>query len=198
MKSLILLSLFILCFPETKVLPPHKIADIFGGVKKNIYECVSKSSEASESLKELAKKNLESNENLPLNFHSIDLTEKDREIIRNCKRDAFRTTTRKPDNNVTPISLENLVHRKKISLIKGSIKKPRKLGMIDEIQKLATFNIKGIFTCLEEAQPAIKVLRDTVNLWRSQDFTGAVVNIYDNFQILSEGLTVCINSIFPA
>ena len=76
-----------------------------------------------------------SNSNLPLNFHNIELTQEDREVIRKCKRDAFRATTRKPDNNVTPISLENLVHRKKISLIKGSIKKPRKLGMIDEIQK---------------------------------------------------------------
>ena len=198
MKALILISLFVFCLQETKVVPPLPIADIFSGVKKQIYECVSSSSEASQKLKQQAKQNLESNSNLPLNFHNIELTQEDREVIRKCKRDAFRATTRKPDNNVTPISLENIVHKKKISVVKGSILKPRKLGMLDGVKRLGTFNVKGIFTCLEQAQPGIKVLRDTVNLWKSRDFTGAVINIYDNFQPLADGITVCINSIFPS
>ena len=197
MKALILISLFVFCLQETKVVPPLPIADIFSGVKKQIYECVSSSSEASQKLKQQAKQNLESNSNLPLNFHNIELTQEDRDVIRKCKRDAFRATTRKPDNNVTPISLENAVH-KKISLVKGSILKPRKLGMLDGVKRLGAFNVKGIFTCLEQAQPGIKVLRDTVNLWKSRDFTGAVINIYDNFQPLADGITVCINSIFPS
>ena len=198
MKALILISLFVFCLQETKVVPPLPIADIFSGVKKQIYECVSSSSEASQKLKQQAKQNLESNSNLPLNFHNIELTQEDREVIRNCKRDAFRATTRKPDNNVTPISLENIVHKKKISVVKGSILKPRKLGMLDGVKRLGAFSVKGIFTCLEQAQPGIKVLRDTVNLWKSRDFTGAVINIYDNFQPLADGITVCINSIFPS
>ena len=198
MKALILISLFVFCLQETKVVPPLPIADIFSGVKKQIYECVSSSSEASQKLKQQAKQNLESNSNLPLNFHNIELTQEDREVIRKCKRDAFRATTRKPDNNVTPISLENIVHKKKISVVKGSILKPRKLGMLDGVKRLGAFNVKGIFTCLEQAQPGIKVLRDTVNLWKSRDFTGAVINIYDNFQPLVDGITVCINSIFPS
>ena len=198
MKALILISLFVFCLQETKVVPPLPIADIFSGVKKQIYECVSSSSEASQKLKQQAKQNLESNSNLPLNFHNIELTQEDREVIRKCKRDAFRATTRKPDNNVTPISLENIVHKKKISVVKGSILKPRKLGMLDGVKRLGAFNVKGIFTCLEQAQPGIKVLRDTVNLWKSRDFTGAVINIYDNFQPLADGITVCINAIFPS
>ena len=198
MKVLILISLFVFCLQETKVVPPLPIADIFSGVKKQIYECVSSSSEASQKLKQQAKQNLESNSNLPLNFHNIELTQEDREVIRKCKRNAFRATTRKPDNNVTPISLENIVHKKKISVVKGSILKPRKLGMLDGVKRLGAFNVKGIFTCLEQAQPGIKVLRDTVNLWKSRDFTGAVINIYDNFQPLADGITVCINSIFPS
>ena len=198
MKALILISLFVFCLQETKVVPPLQIADIFSGVKKQIYECVSSSSEASQKLKQQAKQNLESNSNLPLNFHNIELTQEDREVIRKCKRDAFRATTRKPDNNVTPISLENIVHKKKISVVKGSILKPRKLGMLDGVKRLGAFSVKGIFTCLEQAQPGIKVLRDTVNLWKSRDFTGAVINIYDNFQPLADGITVCINSIFPS
>ena len=198
MKALILISLSVFCLQETKVVPPLPIADIFSGVKKQIYECVSSSSEASQKLKQQAKQNLESNSNLPLNFHNIELTQEDREVIRKCKRDAFRATTRKPDNNVTPISLENIVHKKKISVVKGSILKPRKLGMLDGVKRLGAFSVKGIFTCLEQAQPGIKVLRDTVNLWKSRDFTGAVINIYDNFQPLADGITVCINSIFPS
>ena len=135
MKALILISLFVFCLQETKVVPPLPIADIFSGVKKQIYECVSSSSEASQKLKQQAKQNLESNSNLPLNFHNIELTQEDREVIRKCKRDAFRATTRKPDNNVTPISLENIVHkRKKITLVKGQIRKPRKLELMKKIR----------------------------------------------------------------
>ena len=53
MKSLILISLFIMCLSETKVVKPLKIADVFSGVKKTIYECVSTSTEASQTLKNL-------------------------------------------------------------------------------------------------------------------------------------------------
>ena len=69
--------------------------------------------------------------------------------------------------------------------------------VIDEVQKFAAFNFKGIFTCIEEAQPAIKVLRNTVNLWRNMDYTSSVINVYDNFQTIADGFTVCINAIFP-
>ena len=187
-----------MCLSETKVVKPLKIADVFSGVKKTIYECVSTSTEASQTLKNFAKKNLESNENLPLNFNSIELTQEDREVIRKCKRDAFKAQTRKPNNSVIPISLQNAVHKRKYPLIKANTNKLRNLGMIDIIPNLGAFNIKGIFTCLEEAQPAIKVLRNTVTLWKSKDFTSAVINIYDNFKTITDGVTVCINSIFPA
>ena len=198
MKSLILFSLFILCLYETKVTKPLKIGDVFSGVKKKIFECVSNSADASTNLKNLAKKNLESTENLSLNFKTIELTQEDREVIRKCKREAFRATTRRPDNEVIPISLQNIVHKKKFPLIKETPTKLRNLGMIDQLPKFGAFNIKGIFTCIEEAQPAIKVLRDSANLWKSKDFTSAVINIYDNFKTLSDGVTVCINAIFPA
>ena len=198
MKSLILFSLFIISLSETKVTKPLKIGDVFSGVKKKIFECVSNSADASTNLKNLAKKNLESTENISLNFKTIELTQEDREVIRKCKREAFRATTRRPDNEVIPISLQNIVHKKKFPLIKETPNKLRNLGMIDQLPKFGAFNIKGIFTCIEEAQPAIKVLRDSANLWKSKDFTSAVINIYDNFKILSDGVTVCINAIFPA
>ena len=198
MKSLfILFSLFVLSLSNTKVLPPLKIADIFSGVKEKINQCISTSSEASESLKQLAQKNLETKENLPLNFNSIDLTQEDREVIRKCRRDAFRATTRRPNNNVTPISLENVVHKKRMNLIKNNFNQARKLSMIDEVQKFTAFNFTGIFTCIEEAQPAIKVLRNSVHLWRNMDYTSSIINVYDNFQTIADGFTVCINAIFP-
>ena len=100
MKSIfILFSLFALSLSNTKVLPPMKIADVFSSVKEKINQCISTSSEASESLKQLAQKNLETKEHLPLNFNSVDLTQEDREVIRKCRRDAFRATTRRPNNN---------------------------------------------------------------------------------------------------
>ncbi len=199
MKSLIILSLFVFCLSNTKVKIPEKVVDIFSGLKEKIYQCVSTSSAASETLKNYAQKQLESKSNLSLNFNLIKLTQEDREVIKNCKRDSFKIETRKPDDKVIPISLENLVHKTKIfSKNKRSLAKPRKLEMIDEIKRLGAFNIKGIFTCLEEAQPAIKVFRNTVNLWKSQDFTGAIINVYDNFQTLADGVSICINAIFPA
>ena len=198
MKSLfILFSLFALSLSNTKVAPPMKLVDIFSGIKEKINQCISTSTEASESLKKLAQKKLESKDNLPLNFNTIDLTNQDREIIRKCRRDAFRATTRRPNNQVTPISLENLVHKKKFNLIKNNFNQPRKLGIVSDIQRFTAFNISGIFTCIEEAQPAIKALRNTVNLWRNKDYTSSVINVYDNFKTIVDGFTVCINAIFP-
>ena len=198
MKSLfILFSLFALSLSNTKVVPPMKLVDIFSGIKEKINQCISTSTEVSESLKQLAQKNLESKDNLPLNFNTIDLTQQDREVIRKCRRDSFRATTRRPNNQVTPISLENLVHKKKFNLIKNNFNQPRKLGMVDNVQRFTAFNFTGIFTCIEEAQPAIKVLRNTVHLWRNMDYTSSVINAYDNFQTIADGFTLCINAIFP-
>ena len=70
--------------------------------------------------------------------------------------------------------------------------------MLDEVGRLGVFNIGGIFPCIENAQPAINVIRDTVNLFRSKDYTGAIINIYDNLSTITEGLTFCFNSIFPS
>ena len=197
MKSLIIISLFILSISQSNRPTTPKPHDIFAKIKKSVYTCVSTSTDASDSLKKLAKENLESNENLPLNFNTIQLTQLDREVIRKCRRDAFKATTRKPANDVVPISLENIAHKKKISLIKGQRRKPRKLGMIEGIKRLTAFKIQGIFTCIEEAQPAIQVIRNSVHLWQSKDFTSSIINIYDNLQTISEGLTICVNAIFP-
>ena len=73
----------------------------------------------------------------------------------------------------------------------------RKLSSEHIFGRLEAFNIGGIFPCLENAQPAIVKIRNTDNLFKSRDYTDSVINIYDNFSAISQGLTYCINSIFP-
>ena len=198
MKYIFLLLLIAYTLCTTKREKPAQVADIYKGIKTKIYKCVANSEKASISLKELATKNLNTEESLPLGFHSIELTEEDRHIIRDCKRDAFIKRVSKGSNQVTPISLDQAVHSKKfvVSETKKS-KNIRKLSMLNEIGRLGAFDINGIFPCFENAQPAINVIRDTVNLFRSKDYTGAIINIYDNFSTIAEGLTFCFNSIFP-
>ena len=198
MKYLFLLILITYTLCTTRREKPGQVADIYKGIKTKIYKCVANSEKASTALKELATKNLNAEESLPLSFHSIELTEDDRHIIRDCKREAFIKRVSKGSNQVTPIGLDQAVHSKKfvVTKVKKS-KNHRKLTMLNEIGKFGAFDIKGIFPCIENAQPAINVIRDTVNLFRSKDYTGAIINIYDNFHAIAEGLTFCFNSIFP-
>ena len=86
---ILLLSLFALSLCTTKKEIPGVVADIYKGIKTKIYKCVSETSGISPKLKELSEKNLNSDENLPLAFHTIDLTKDDRLAIKTCKRQAF-------------------------------------------------------------------------------------------------------------
>ncbi len=195
MKYVLFLFLIAYSLCSSRRQRPGQIADIYKGIKSKIYKCVSDSEKASAALKELATKNLNSGESQTLNFHSIELTKEDREVIRNCKKEAFKNRiSRGKKGSVIPIGIENAVHKKKI------VEKPepvRKLYELNQMGKLGAINIGGIFSCLENAQPAIKVIRDTINLIKSMDYTGALINLYDNFSAVSEGLGYCFNSIFP-
>ena len=199
MKYIFLLFLVTYALCTTRREKPAQVADIYKGIKTKIYKCVANSEKASSALKELATKNLNAEESLPLGFHSIELTDDDRHIIRDCKREAFIKRVSKGANEVTPISLDQAVHSKKFVVSKSKkAKSLRKLSMLNEFGRLGAFDFKGIFPCIENAQPAITVIRDTVNLFRSKDYTGAIINIYDNFSTIAEGLTFCFNSIFPS
>ena len=194
MKYIILFALIACALSTTKKEPPAQVADIYKGIKSKIYKCVADSEKASAALKELANKNLNLQESQPLNFHSIELTNDDRHVIRECKREAFiKRISRNDQGAVTPIAIENAVHSKKF--VKREARKIRKLS---ETGALGAFSINGIFPCIENAQPGIKVIRDTVNLLKSKDYTGALLNVYDNFSAISEGLSYCFNSIFPS
>ena len=191
--SLFCLIIYALCTSKKAI--PEEIVDIYKGIKAKIYKCVLNSDKASSVLKELANKNMNFEESKPLNFHSIDLTGEDRQIIRDCKREAFiKKATFRGIVSVTSFGIDNAVHRKKFP---KPIKRFRKLSSVNEFGRLGAFNIRGIFPCLENAQPVIIVIKDTINLFKSRDYTGAIINIYDNFSAISQELTYCINSIFP-
>ena len=142
MKYIFLHFLIVYTLCTTRREKPTEAADIYKGIKTKIYKCVLNSEKISTALKELAIKNLNREESLPLGFHSIELTDEDRHIIRDCKRDAFIKRVSKGSNQVTPISLDQTVHSKKfiVSEAKKS-KKLRKLTMLKEVGRLGAFNI---------------------------------------------------------
>ena len=195
MKYIILLALITFAISTTRKEPPAQVADIYKGIKSKIYKCVANSEKASAALKELANKNKDLEDSQPLNFYTIELTNDDRHIIRECKREAFikRVSRGSEGGAVTPIGVENAVHSKKFVE-----KRERNVRKLSENGPLGAFSIDGIFPCLENAQPAIKIIRNTVNLFKSRDYTGAIINIYDNFSAISEGISYCFNSIFPS
>ena len=195
MKYIFLLFLISYTLCTTRKGPPAEIADIYKGFKTLIYKCILNSEKASAKLKELANNNLNSEES-QLSFHSIDLTSEDRQVLRNCRKEAFRKKNTNGEGGVTAIGVEQAVHSKKYVVRESRPGAIRQLSIINSLG-LGAINIAGIFPCLENAQPAIKVIRDTINLFKSQDFTGAIVYLYDNFHDVAEGLTYCINTIFP-
>ena len=96
MKSiLIFISLLALILCTSRVENPGVVADIYKGVKGKIYKCVSGTEGISKALKDLTTKNLQVNEDAPLNFHTIPLTKEDRIAIKDCKREAFRNSNTK-------------------------------------------------------------------------------------------------------
>ena len=93
MKYIFLLCLIAYTLCTSKMEKPGEVADIYKGLKSKIYKCVAESENISAGLKELATKNLNSDENLPLAFHYNDLTRDDKIAIRNCKKAAFKKSS---------------------------------------------------------------------------------------------------------
>ena len=191
-----LIFLLSLAFILTDVKKEPVVSDIFKNIKVRIYKCIEKSEEASSKLKELASKNLESDDSHILSLKSLDLSNEDKQVVKTCRKNAFKRGSRPNNNGIFPIGIENVQFKHRIP-IKES-KPIRKLSMVGQIKRFGAFNIGGIFPCIENAQPAIKIIRDSINLIRSMDYTSAIINIYDNFSTISQGISYCVNTIFPA
>ena len=163
--------------PEEKTETTSKQSDSFKEIRLKINECVLSSS-PSEDLTSYVKQ--------PGSIKRKDLSEEDRKILRNCAKKVLSIKQtksytvlpfKKPDNR--SINLTN---------------QPRKLSMLSG---LASFNIPGIFTCIEYAQPAIKLIRGAILMIKSMDYTSAVISVYDNFSTIGDAFSFCYNAIFP-
>ena len=64
------------------------------------------------------------------------------------------------------------------------------------LPNLSSFNILGIFTCIEYTQPDIKLIRGAINMIKSMDYTSAVISVYDNFSTIGDAFSFCYNAIF--
>ena len=92
MKYIILCLLiitFVVCDKKKSILSPLSIDEVFPELKKKLLECISKSENASDNLKNYANENLNSDLKEPLNFATFKLIETDRVIIRKCRREIF-------------------------------------------------------------------------------------------------------------
>ena len=100
MKSIIFLFVLIACaLCETKKNPRIQISDIYKTFKTKIYKCILETEGVSAQLKELASKNLDSDETQLINFESISLSLEDRHIIRECKKKAFMKSNNDNSNH---------------------------------------------------------------------------------------------------
>ena len=192
MKYIFLFALIscILCTPRSDV------SDIYKNLKTRINKCILQSEEVSTQLKELAKKNLNSGESNLINIHSIELTDADRLVVKECKKQAFRKKVKSGSSVVTPIGIDQAVHSKKF--VEKQPRGLRKLSMMSQIIRLGGFNIAGIFDCIENGQPAIKIIRDSIYFLKSMDYTTAIINIYDNVSVISSAVSYCFSAIFPS
>ena len=87
--------------PKSKLIA---VEDAFVNVKKNILTCISKSESASAELKKYANDLLATDLKESLNLHKYRENLTDKEVIRNCRREAFiHDTVRKPTrHNISP------------------------------------------------------------------------------------------------
>ena len=90
---IVFLVLISLAFCEPGKLIPAEEA--FIDLKKNILECIVKSEKASPEMKKYATDNLNSGANDTLNLAQFKNNETDRLIIKQCRREAFLSTTKK-------------------------------------------------------------------------------------------------------
>ena len=64
-------------------------------VRAKIIDCISSTDGISQTLKEHLEKVKTSDERIPLHFSKVELEDKDREIIKNCKREVFKERRKK-------------------------------------------------------------------------------------------------------
>ena len=66
-------------------------------IKEKMIECISKAEGISQVLQDHLKKVKEADQRIPLHFSKVELEEKDREIIKDCKRQVFKERRKKKE-----------------------------------------------------------------------------------------------------
>ena len=145
-----------------------KNAETFQDIKEKINDCLLQNS-TSEKLIRYARK--------PGTIKGNELPTEDKKLLRNCAKEVLAKKQKNKDNK-----FDNIINQ------------PRRLSMLSNF---SSFNILGIFTCIEYAQPAIKLIRGAINMLKSMDYTSAVISVYDNFSTIGDAFSFCYNAIFP-
>ena len=80
-----------------------KTEPIRNEIREKMIECISLTEGISETLKNHLEDLKSKDERIPLHFSKVELTENDREIIKNCKREVFKAIRKKKEleDNVT-------------------------------------------------------------------------------------------------
>ena len=134
-------------------------------------KCVLENEEASENIKEYAKKMMASTELTKIKMHDIEINQNDKNIMRKCW-----------DN----VKESSLISRPRI----------RHLSEDNSIKEDNGFNPSGILPCIEHLQPSAKIIRTVISLIKSQDYFAAIQTIWDNIGVFTEAAKFCYNSIF--
>ena len=96
-RFLCLLALFAFTLCSSKKTTKEIDPNVRNEVRAKIIECISKTDGISEVLKKHLETLKTSDERIPLHFSKVELEASDREKIRNCKREVFKSRRKKPE-----------------------------------------------------------------------------------------------------
>lgn len=156
--------------------------------RNKFMNCISTSEGVSDYLKNQIKEAESSHEFLffKSNLNKKELDENDRKIIGECIKMLFKKRR----------NLSSFRKNKGLTPVIKSPRTPRKLGMLGGA--FGSFQLAGVFDCIEYAQDAIKVVRDAINMIKSMDYTSAIISVYDNLSLIGDAISYCSNAIFPS
>ena len=96
-RFLCLLALFAFALCSSKKTNKEIDPNVRNEIRAKIIECISNTDGISEVLKKYLETLKTSDERIPLHFSKVELESSDREKIRNCKREVFKSRRKKPE-----------------------------------------------------------------------------------------------------
>ena len=96
-RFLCLLALFAFALCSSKKTNKEIDPNVRNEIRAKIIECISNTDGISEVLKKYLETLKTSDERIPLHFSKVELESSDREKIRKCKREVFKSRRKKPE-----------------------------------------------------------------------------------------------------